>query len=259
MQNENGPQSDRAPATDDDASSWRDDAQSLADYSDGVPLLLPSKDGNEPGFASARALSRGLQVPSKSSRLSSGFEYPGVLASYDVSQADWERFTREITAEVKLSPHQWRTVVGAGLGVLAVGGMMIGFFGVVPAYLVARNRRQHHEERNLVAAVAAGSASRLSQTITSWNESFFRPRGVMIRVDLPRRSDKEDLADMDVTPVRQSSFDRFFQDGPYNGRDTAVKRGRIVIIPLNRDRAQSVLSQSSTLAEMEPSIPGTAS
>jgi hypothetical protein len=248
----------QTPDLTDDASSRRDDARSLTEYSDGVPLLLPSKDGTEPGFAPTDALSRGLQVPSKSARLSSGFEYPAVLARYDVSEGDWERFTRDITAEVKLSPQQWRTVVGAGLGLLVIGGMMVGFFGAVPAYLAARKRRQHHEERNLVAAVAEGSASRLSSKITSWNESFFQPRGVVIRIDLPR-GDRESLEAMDMTDLPQSSFDRFFQEGEYDARVKAAKRGRIVIIPLKRDRAPSVFSQSSTLAEMEASLPATAS
>ncbi|KAL1965490.1 hypothetical protein VTN77DRAFT_5746 [Rasamsonia byssochlamydoides] len=235
----------------DDRSSWREDAESLADYSDQAPLLLPSKLG-EPGLADERLLSRGLQVPSRSSFLTSGFEYPTVLASYNVSEDDWARFTREITEEAKLSARQWSTVIGRGLGVLVIGGLMVGFFSPVPAVIAVRKSRQNQEKRNLAAAVAMGSESSLSRKIETWNESFFKPRGIMIRVDLPYQT--ESLEEMDVRP---SSPSRFSLSGRISSsskndesdvKEKASRRGRIVIIPLE-GRVPSWTSQSSTLAE----------
>lgn len=234
----------------DDTSTSREDMESLADYSEGAPLLLPSKLG-EPGLADERLLSRGLQVPSKSSRLTSGFEYPAVLSSYHVSEEDWAHFTREITEEARLSSRQWTTVVGNGLGTLAIGGLMMGFFSVIPAVIAAVKTRQNQEKRNLAAAVAEGSESTLPQKIETWNESFFKPRGIMIRVDLPYQT--ESLEEMDVSPSSSSSFPLSGRKSPSKHDESSVKRkasrrGRIVIIPLE-GRDPSLLSRSSTLVE----------
>jgi hypothetical protein len=247
----NSPQR-HSPLAMDDKSSWRDETGSLAiDTSQEEPLLLPSKPG-EPGLAHENILSRGLQVPSKSSRLTSGFEYPSVLASCHVSEDDWARFTREITEEAKLSARQWTTVVGTGLGTLLIGGLMVGFFSPVPAVYAAVKTRQQQEKRNLAAAVAEGSESALPQKIETWNESFFKPRGIVIRVDLPSRV--ESLGDMDVSTSSSSSFfpSSSGRKSPSKEDEREVKRkasrrGRIVIIPLEtQDRS---LSRSSTLVD----------
>ncbi|KAL1983263.1 hypothetical protein VTN96DRAFT_285 [Rasamsonia emersonii] len=236
-----------------DGSSWRDDTESLSDYSDKAPLLFPSRSG-EPGLADERLLSRGLQVPSKSSLLTSGFEYPAVLANYHVSEDDWARFTREITEGAKLSARQWSTVIGSGLGTLVIGGMMVGFFSPVPAVMVAAKTRQSKEMKNLAAAVAMGSESTLPRRIKEWNESFFKPRGVMIRVDLPYQT--ESLEEMDVCPTSPSLFSLSGRISSWKNDEDSIKkkasrRGRIVIIPLE-GRSPSQLSRSSTLVD-EPS------
>lgn len=236
-----------------DRSLWRDDTESLADYSDKAPLPLPSRSG-EPGLADERLLSRGLQVPSKSSRLTSGFEYPAVLANYHVSENDWACFTREITEGAKLSVRQWSTVIGSGLGTLFIGGMMIGFFSPVPAVMVAAKTRQIKERQNLAAAVAMGSESTLPRKIKEWNESFFQPRGIMIRVDLPYQT--ESLEEMDISPSSPSFFSLTGRISSSKNDEDSIKRkasrrGRIVIIPLE-GRSPSRMSRSSTLVE-EPS------
>lgn len=141
--------------------------------------LLPPRPG-EPGYATESILTRGLEVPSRSRSFSSGFAYPPFLANYYVSEQQWSQFTQEIVTEAKLSPRRWSIAVGKGLGMLAIGSLMIGFFSTVPAYLVARKTYRDLEHRNLVYAT-----SQLSRKIGKWNEDIFRPRGLLIRVDLP--------------------------------------------------------------------------
>lgn len=240
----------------DDASSWREDTSPR--HTDGG-LLLPSKDGLEPGFAPVPSLSRGLQVPSRSYRLTSGFEYPAVLSSYDVSEEDWTRFTGEITEEAKMSSQQWRTVIGTGIGTMAIGGIMMGFFGAIPAVIAARRKRAHHETRNLAAAISPDSNSSLSHKLSTWNEDFFKPRGIVIRVDMPY--DTDSLEEMDVsspTSSREGSIvsspsDSKPQEPNKSLREKARTRGRIVVIPLHQ-RTPSLLSQTTTLAEEKNTV-----
>lgn len=188
--------------------------------------FFPPTQPDEPGFAVASALSRGLQVPSRTAACSSGFDYPDELSQYGISKDHWRQFTQPIRDESKLSRQQWTTVIGKGLGALAIGGLMIGFFSTIPAAFVARNAQKRQERRNLIASMAGVHGGRLPRHISYWNESFFRPRGVLIRVDLPDEY-IDDMNDMDLhesdAPPQSAA----------KARNKAALKARIVIIPLN--------------------------
>lgn len=233
--------------------------------------LLPPSQSGEPGYAVESVLTRGLQVPSKSEYFTSGFAYPPLLANYNITRQDWTRFTQEITSEAKLSPRQWSTAIGKGLGVLAIGGLMIGVFSTVPAYLTARRVRRNHEHRNLVY-----KSSQLSRKIERWNETFFAPRGILIRVDLPAEA-VEDIEIMDVSTSRsfqererqqqQQLVERRSMDSQSSGgsvrtrplretltalddrtaREEASLKGRIVVIPLQGLPLRQSGTSSSTI------------
>lgn len=274
------------------------DLDSASLYSEHAALLFPSKDGTQPGFAPEQSLSRGLQIPSKTSRLTSGFEYPSVLGSeYNITKDEWERFTQEITESAKMSSSQWSTVIGAGLGVMAVGGMMVGFFSAIPAVMVAKAKRAAQEHKNFAKAMGYSQQTakeneeeeareeekvetELSLKISQWNETFFKPRGIMIRVDMPYDlSAVEDGIDVSATTPtttsagRKKSSSRFPSPVPSRKgsisssgsiaenksdhakrRYEASQRCRIVIIPINQ-RPGTVISQATTLAEESPYIP----
>ncbi|KAN0070990.1 protein of unknown function (DUF4646) domain containing protein [Elaphomyces granulatus] len=211
------------------------DAESLADnsyssLSERAPLILSTRSA--PSCMAKKALlSPGLHVPSKSRNISSGFKYPAILAAYDVCKQDWARFTQEVTQEAKLSTRQWTIVIGKGVGTFALTGMMIGVLGAIPAMVVATKSRQRQEERNLVAAVAPDSQSGLPQKIESWNESFFRPRGLMIRIELPAEIETLGSCRLPGEPV----FERKHPTHSSNGdRKNHPARGRIVIIPFEK-------------------------
>ncbi|KAF3385931.1 hypothetical protein DPV78_012540 [Talaromyces pinophilus] len=280
-------------------SNTETDIDSTSLYSEHAALLFPSKDGTQPGFAPEQSLSRGLQIPSKTSRLTSGFEYPSILGSnYNITRDEWEMFTHEITESAKLSSAQWSTVIGAGLGVMAVGGMMIGFFGAIPAMMVAKKKRAVQESKNLAKAMgysqqAAGEMQQeeeigegegetaLSLKINHWNETFFKPRGIMIRIDMPYdMSAVQDGIDVTSTPATTTGAGKkksssIFQKSPVSSRQGSVsssasisddkserakkryeasQRCRIVIIPINQ-RPESIMSQATTLAGESPYIP----
>lgn len=206
-------------------------------------------------------------------------------------------FTHEITESAKLSSAQWSTVIGAGLGVMAVGGMMVGFFGAIPAMMVAKRKRAVHESKNLAKAMGYSQAAEdmqqeeetgeaegetaLSLKINHWNETFFKPRGIMIRIDMPYdMSAVQDGIDVTSTPATTTGAGKkksssIFQKSPVSSRQGSVsssasisddkserakkryeasQRCRIVIIPINQ-RPESIMSQATTLAGESPYIP----
>ncbi|KAJ5833959.1 hypothetical protein N7474_002270 [Penicillium riverlandense] len=197
-----------------------------ADEKTQPPVWLPHAE--VPGFALASALSRGLQVPSRSDACSSGFDYPEELASHGITATHWAQFTQTICDEAKLSRQQWKIVIGKGLGTLAVGGLMFGFFGAIPALFIARHARRRQEQRNLVAAMAGMDSRRLARHIASWNETFFQSRGVLIRVDLPDEF-LDEMDEMDVGTSRPPIC------GDQRAREKAALKARVVIIPLKEE------------------------
>ncbi|KAE8344820.1 hypothetical protein BDV24DRAFT_160123 [Aspergillus arachidicola] len=175
-------------------------------------------------------LTRGLQIPSKSAYPTSGFTYPPLLTQYNITPTDWENFTSEVTTTAKLSRKQWTTAIGKGLGVMAIGGLMVGFLGAIPAYYVARRAQRSREERNMILG-----SGELRDVIERWNGGFFEPRGVLIRVDLPFE-EVEEMEMMDVLE-RKRGFPGFGVSREGDGerakvREDAARKARIVIIPL---------------------------
>ncbi|KAE8405961.1 hypothetical protein BDV37DRAFT_281210 [Aspergillus pseudonomiae] len=194
------------------------------------PPYTPSANSSETSstitprnLAPETLLTRGLQIPSKSAYPTSGFTYPPLLAQYDISPADWERFTSEVTTTARMSRKQWTTAIGKGLGVMAIGGLMVGFLGAIPAYYVARRAQRSREEKNMILG-----SQELRAVIERWNGEVFQPRGVLIRVDLPFE-EVEEMEMMDVLDRRRGGF------GLGSGqrvREDAARKARIVIIPL---------------------------
>jgi hypothetical protein len=199
--------------------------------------FLVEPESSEPGFANSSTLSRGLQVPSRTTATSSGFAYPEELSRHEISQEKWIEFTSAISEEAKLSRQQWTTVVGKGLGTLALGGVMIGILGAIPAVLVAKNARRRQEQRNLIASMAGARGEKLSRHLAHWNETFFRPRGVIIRVDLP----DEYLDDMDIMDLHRGGSKK----SDNRAREDAALKARVVIIPLDRSSSGRSSSDES--------------
>lgn len=203
------------------------DTESITDYSsliEKAPLLMPQPA--RPGVAEEQALARGLQVPTRSYRLTSGFEYPEVLGtSYGISEDDWNRFTDDITKAAKLTSKQWRTVIGRSIGTMAVGGMILGVFGVIPTIMVAKRTRSCQEMSNLKDV-----ADELPPKLAWWNENFFQPRGVLIRLDMPYET--SDMEDMDLN-AGANPYQRKEKHEENYIRDKASRKARIVIIPLD--------------------------
>lgn len=109
---------------------------------------------------------------------------------------------------------------------MAVGGLMVGILGAIPAIFIARLTRNRREQRNLISAMAGARGEHLARHISQWNETVFGPRGVLIRVDLP----DEYLNDMEYMDIRTSEGSA---RSTRKSRDKAALKARIVIIPLD--------------------------
>lgn len=177
---------------------------------------------------------------------------------------------------------------------------MVGFFGAIPAVMAAKRKRAAQESRNLARAMGYSQAAEerqqneeeetgegetaLSLKISHWNETFFKPRGIMIRIDMPYdMSAVQDGIDVSSTPTTtagttssgKKKASSIFQKSPVSSRQGSVsssasiaddksertkkrykasQRCRIVIIPINQ-RPESIISQATTLAGESPYIP----
>lgn len=236
-------------------------------------VVYPS--GNNAGQAPAATLSRGLHVPTSNSLVSSGFPFPGVLYNYGVTVADWSRFTSEITEAASMTSGDWAVAVGSGAGAFLVAGLFIGYLGVIPAWFVGRRVHSKRETDNLAKARKDGD---LEQKLLKWNQEFFAPKGLLIRLDLPGES--YDMAQMDVhsAPRRSGcggSCSGWSKErtGPVSDKKAArlerkmekkalkaekhemklrlraVKKGRIVILPMNRAPAHVVTTSLGTQSQ----------
>jgi Domain of unknown function (DUF4646) len=214
------------------------------------------------GETPAQILSRGLQVPSCSRKVSSGFPYPDILHAYGVSPKEWSTFTSEITQAAQLTSKDWSITVGAGVATLAASGIFIGWFGLIPAFFVGHHLRCAAENKNLRAAKDTGD---LEAKLLRWNEITFAPRGFLVRLDLPG-DETSDLERMDVfTPKkwgrkcgggRHSNAASWNKEGRCAQRaekraqflkKKTAKKGRIVIVPLNsvnRSRTEATMDSN---------------
>ncbi len=152
------------------------------------------------GHASESVLSRGLQVPTSSRIVSSGFPYPEILSSYRVTPADWAEFTSEITRAASMTAEDWALAVGGAAGTFAASGLIIGWWGVIPAYFVGRSIHRKREAENLTKARNTGQ---LEAKLLKWNQDFFSPRGILIRLDLPGESYDIGMMDVHRAPAKR--------------------------------------------------------
>lgn len=183
-------------------------------------------------------LTRGLQIPSRSSYPTSGFKYPIVLEKAGMTKNEWLAFTNEITRYAKLSPSQWMTTVAGSFGTLVLSGVVISYFSIIPAVFVGHKMRKTREHTNLWVAEKDGA---LELCVNRWNESRFKQLGFLVRVDIPGRVDG--MEDMDVSSSKLFKHQQRtgmpgnrkglkYQGKEGRARFKAAQKGRIVIIPL---------------------------
>lgn len=203
---------------------------------------ITSSEANAPRHALVSVLSRGLQVPSRTRYASSGFAFPVILEHAGVSKEMWSEFTREISSHASMSRGQWLMAIGGGASIGFVCAGVFGPLGLLPAALVGHKVRDEKEHLNFATAKHNGA---MVACLKRWNDGYFSPRGLLIRIDLP--GETEDMEVMDVSTSKL--FKRYPAglmelQGPLvprkdskllhkdvKARRKATTKGRIVITP----------------------------
>lgn len=148
-----------------------------------------------PPYEEESRLVRGLQVPSCTGYVTSGFRLPQTLEETGITKAEWFAFTDDITRHATLSSQQWAKAIWSGIGVFSVGTIFISWFAIIPASFVGHQMRKHREQQNMGRAVHRGS---VDLCLDRWNESTFMPRGLFAAVALPGSPDY-DMMEMDLS------------------------------------------------------------
>ena len=232
----------------------------------------PASNDVRPDDAQDCPLTRGLQVPSRITYITSGFKYPSILHMAGITLDEWKAFTSQVKSHASLSIKQWTVTVGSGLGLSLIGIPALGFVALVPVGLLGHKMRKKQEHRNFRRADEDGF---LSQCVEQWNVSLFNAKGLAVRVDIP--GNVNGMANMDVSSTklfkyRQKSdlgLSRFgltdegaqgkkvrrYQKKEGRARRKAALKGRIVIIPMFQEgpllREPSKLPTYAALREDE--------
>jgi hypothetical protein len=164
-----------------------------------APPPAETEPQNGSPSSSTAHLNRGLQVPSSTRLVSSGFPYPAAeLAPYNVTEAEWNSFTSEIKAFAQLDSSEWAVSLGSGAGTALLAGVFVGWFGLIPAFMVSHAARMR-QERNKLASAAHENGG-LEDVILKWNAEFWVQRGLLVRLDLPGDTNGLDSMDIYQTP-----------------------------------------------------------
>lgn len=194
-------------------------------------------------------LSRGLQIPTRHKRLTSSYPFPEVLQQAGVTRDEWRAFTREVRKHASLSKSQWAGTLAGTFSITLLGFIFVGGFAIIPATVYGARMFSKMEQRNFVFADQIGA---LAQCVSRWNQSYFRAKGLAVRVDIPEHS--PDLEHMDLSSSKlyknqQKSgiasyplgvYDRESQLKETRTRIRASMKARIVIVPLEHCQNQTL-------------------
>ena len=240
----------------------------------GLAAVLPPYEGNEVqstsspfgNYAPAPGLVRGLQVPSRSPYVTSGFKFPVILARAGITKAEWIHFSDDIRRYADLSSSQWAKTVGASLGTFGLGWIFISWFALIPAGFVGHYMRKDREHLNMCWAHQYGA---LKDSLDEWNESCFKRRGFVVRVDMPGMT--RDVMDMDISTFKMirhykpsghvstaagtykyvSAENQEDPNKTARARRKASRRCRIVIMPLDQQRSQ-ISGSTESKTQVDP-------
>lgn len=204
-------------------------------------------------------LTRGLQVPTRSSSPTSGYPFPEILQQAGVRRDDWSTFTREVRKHASLSKSQWAVTLAGSSSLALLGAIWMGGFTVIPATVLGHQMRRRKEHLNFTVADDSGA---LAQCVGRWNRFYFRAKGLAVRVDIPGRS--RDMEHMDLSSSKlyktqqkygETGYPAWHEDSKSRSKEDrartkASRKARIVIIPLDHQHKGSLRSTA------RPAFPG---
>lgn len=208
-------------------------------------------------------LPRGLQVPTRYKLLTSGYPFPEVLEQAGVTRDEWRAFTREVRKHASLSKTQWAGTLAGSFGFTLFGFIFMGGFAILPATVFGLKIYTDSEKLNFISAQRSGA---LAQSASRWNQSYFRAKGLAVRVDLQNISpvlEHMDLSSSKLYKNQQKSGDTSYPPGfddsksqlkENRARRRAFKKARIVVVPL--DHRPNPILQTPRLLSDFPGMDG---
>ena len=240
-----------------------------------------SARGPQDSPAQQSGLNRGVQIPSRTSYVTSGFRLPPSVKQAGVARAKWSAFTEDIRQHASLSLSQWGEITGSGFSILVVGGLFISWFAIIPASFVGHHLRRHREQQNMHRAYHYGT---LNLCLNEWNKLYFIPRGLIVAVNLPGQD--HGLMQMDLSVpkrLKRHKMDRHISAAPVTAKDAgnrkqsreyikasakrskAMRKCRIVVLPLSQTLSplgqtllplgQTLLPLGQTLSPLGQTLP----
>ena len=213
-------------------------------------------------------LKRGLQIPTRISYITSGFQLPPTLCDAGVDRARWKAFTREVKACGSMSKSQWASVIGCSLAL----GLLVDFFilpgagQLVVAPLHGHKKRKTQERANFRDTFDTGGLQLVAE---KWNRDLFEPLGLQVRIEPPEYFRPRDMSTMDVSSTKlfkyqekkgvypsstgglSKSADKKAvkyarKEGKY--RTKAARKGRILISPIEPETLQAEVDESAAVS-----------
>ncbi len=149
---------------------------------------------------SEAVLRRGLQIPTRTSYITSGFRLPSVLCDAGVDRARWRAFTMEVKGCGSMSKSQWASVMGCSYGVGLLANFFLFPYGqLVVAPVYAYKRQRDKESENFNVSFASGGLQLVAE---KWNRILFEPLGLQIRIEPPNYFGARDMSTMDVSSTK---------------------------------------------------------
>lgn len=195
-------------------------------------------------------LQKGLQIPSRRGRVSSGFGLPKILLNAGVTKRHWHIFVRDIRSMASLDLEQYATVALTRCAIGAIGGLFLNVLILPAAGVVGHKMGKDFEMQNMAKAYAFGSTRRCTDR---WNRDYFEVLGLHAQIEIPGPTSTSDV-DMDITSSKAYKYQHKYgrqkvlpegtreltnaKEARYRAKELAdhakaARKVRIVILPVH--------------------------
>jgi Domain of unknown function (DUF4646) len=146
---------------------------------------------NKPYADSSSVTPDVIVISSTSTLVISGFPYQNVLASVDVTRQNWSQFTADIARSIRQSSTDRSRIILCGLLTGVVFFFVLGPPSVFAGAASARSMAREVERERLLQNTNLRES--LKRAIQEWNEAYFLPRRLHVRLEVPDDLGKEEF------------------------------------------------------------------
>lgn len=149
-------------------------------------------------------------IPGNSRLVRSGFPYHESLIPAQVNLSDWLQFSAAIASCVQQTSKDRLEALICGLISGSTLLLMIGPFSLLAGISAARSCARAKEQEKILQSVQMDQA--LCQVLREWNNTYFLPRGLIVRLDVPDDGHDNDFKQLwnDISCGRLQRCDDMF-------------------------------------------------